>query len=291
MFIFVWFCVKSTGSSPEYSGEDDIVKNMIILFFGDIIGKLGRRAIQKVLPELKKEYQPDLVMANVENLAHGKGVTEKTLAEMLAAGIDIFTSGNHVTKKGEYGKILSDEKFPLIRPANYPPAVPGRGYIKLKIKNKNVFVTNLIGRVFMHENFDCPFRKFDELKKLLKLKKNDIIIIDFHAEATSEKNAFAQYVDGQVSAVLGTHTHVPTADGKILPAGTGYISDIGMVGALDSIIGVKKEIVIEQFLTQINQKHEFPETGLTEMDAVLVEIDEKTGKCVSIKRIKKEVTI
>lgn len=269
-----------------------------ILFFGDIVGKIGRKAIQKALPELKEKYQPDLVLANVENLAHGKGVTEKTLNEILEAGIDVFTSGNHITKKGEYGKILSDEKFPLIRPANYPPAVPGRGYIKFKIRNpkseirnRYVYIVNLIGRVFMHENFDCPFRKFDELKKLLKLKKNDIIIIDFHAEATSEKNAFAYYVDGQVSCVLGTHTHVPTADEKIIANGTGYISDIGMVGALDSIIGVKKEIVIEQFLTQINQKHEFPETGLTEVDAVFVEIEEKTGKCISIKRIKKEVII
>lgn len=264
---------------------------MKILFFGDIVGKIGRKAIKQVLPELRKEYQPDLIMANVENLAHGKGVTEKTLQEMLDAGINVFTSGNHVTKKGEYGKILEDKKFPLVRPANYPPSVPGREYLKIKVKNKNVYIINLLGRVFFQEDFDCPFRKFDELKKLLKLKKNDIIIIDFHAEATSEKNAFAWYVDGRASCVIGTHTHVPTADEKILPGGTGYITDIGMVGPRDSILGVKKDIIIESFLTQINQLHELPEKGEVEVNAVLLEVDEKSGKCLSLKRIQRTIDI
>lgn len=264
---------------------------MTILFFGDIIGKIGRQAIKKVLPELKKEIQPDLIMANVENLAHGKGVTESTLQEMLDAGINVFTSGNHVTKKGEYGKILEDKKWPLVRPANYPTGVPGREYFKIKIKGKNVYIINLVGRVFIREDFDCPFRKFDELKKLLKLKKNDIIIIDFHAEATSEKNAFGFYVDGQVSALLGTHTHIPTADEKILPNGTGYITDIGMVGPVDSVLGVKKEGVIETYLTQISGQHEMLDDGEVVVNAVIVEVDEKSGKCTSINRVKKSVNI
>ena len=267
---------------------------MTILFFGDVVGKIGRKAIKKVLPKLKKEYQPDLIMANVENLAHGKGVTERTLQEMLKAGIDVFTSGNHIAKKSEYGKILENEKYPLVRPANYPPAVPGREYLKTKYKtqltkrgnkDKDIYVINLLGRVFFQDDFDCPFRKFDELEKLLKWGKSDIIIVDFHAEATSEKNAFGWYVDGRASCVLGTHTHVPTADEKILPGGTGYITDVGMVGAADSVIGVKKERVIEQFLTQINQSHELAEKGEVSVNAVLVEIDEKTGKCTGIKRV------
>ena len=149
----------------------------------------------------------------------------------------------------------------------------------------DIYVINLLGRVFFQDDFDCPFRKFDELEKLLKWGKSDIIIVDFHAEATSEKNAFGWYVDGRASCVLGTHTHVPTADEKILPGGTGYITDVGMVGAADSVIGVKKEIVIEQFLTQINQSHELAEEGEVSVNAVLVEIDEKTGKCTGIKRV------
>ncbi len=270
---------------------------MTILFFGDIFGKAGRQAIKKVLPELKKEIQPDLVLANVENLAHGKGVTEKTLQEMLDAGIDVFTSGNHVTKKGEYGKILEDKKWPLIRPANYPPSVPGRDYIKLKVESKkskvkkNVFIINLMGRVFIRENFDCPFRKFDELYKLLKPKKHDIIIVDFHGETTSEKNAFAWYVDGQVSAVLGTHTHVPTADERIFPQGTAFITDVGMVGPTNSVIGVAKEGIIETFLTQISNMHEMVEEGEVVVNSVLLDIDDKKGKVKKIQRIQKIINI
>ncbi len=274
---------------------------MTILFFGDIVGKIGRRAMEKILPELKNEFglaspdasqgRPDLILANVENLAHGKGVTEKTLQEMLAAGINAFTSGNHVTKKGEYGKILSDEKYPLLRPANYPTNVPGREYLKLKIKGKNVWLINLLGRVFMHDNFDCPFRKFDELRKLLKIKKNDIVIVDFHAEATSEKRAFGWYADGRASLVVGTHTHVPTADEDILPQGTGIISDVGMVGAIDSVLGVKKEIIIEKFLTQISTLHEYAEEGEVEVNALVAEINEANGKCQKIARIRKRVTV
>ena len=264
---------------------------MTILFFGDIVAKLGREAVKKVLPELKKKYQPDLILANAENLAHGKGVTEKTLNEMIEAGIQAFTSGNHITKKGEYAKILSDKKYPLIRPANYPPAVPGKEYLKIKIKNKTVYIMNFLGRVFFPESPDCPFRKFDELYKLLKIKKSDIVIVDLHSEATSEAVAFGWYLDGRVSAIIGTHTHVQTADEKILPGGTGYITDVGMVGGTNTVIGVKKENIIERFLTQVSILHEFPESGSAEVNAVLIEIDDKSGKCLSIKRINKRVEI
>jgi len=262
---------------------------MKILFFGDIVGKIGRQAIKKILPELKQQFQPDLIIANAENLAHGKGVTEKTLQEMIDVGINAFTSGNHVFKKDS--EVLKDKKIPLIRPANYPLSVVGQQYLKLKINKKNVFILNLMGRVFIREDFDCPFRKFDELKKLLKFKKNDIVIIDFHAEATSEKNAFAFYVDGQVSAVLGTHTHIPTADEKILPNGTGFITDVGMVGPTDSVLGVAKEGVIDTFLTQIGNQHEMLESGEVVINSVLLDINDKTSKCQKISRIQKFVNI
>ncbi|HPA25272.1 MAG TPA: TIGR00282 family metallophosphoesterase [bacterium] len=264
---------------------------MTIIFFGDIVGKIGREAIKKVLPELNKKFKPDLIMANVENLAHGKGVTEKTLDEMVEAGINIFTSGNHITKKGEFGKILSDEKYQLVRPANYPPTVVGREYLKLKIKNKNVFILNFLGRVFFRETVDCPFRKFDEIYNLLKIKKNDIVLIDFHAEATSEKRAFGWYVDGRASALFGTHTHIETADEKILPLGTGYITDVGMTGGLETVIGVKKDNIIEGFLSQTTVLHEFPETGPVEVNALLIKIDDQSGKCWELKRIHKEIKI
>lgn len=264
---------------------------MTILFFGDIVGKISRQAIKKIIPELKKELQPDLIMANVENLAHGKGVTENTLQEMLDAGISAFTSGNHITKKGDFKEILENKKYPLVRPANYPPSVPGREYIKVKAGKKDVYIINFSGRVSIREDFDCPFRKFDELKKLLKLKKNDIVIVDFHAETTSEKVAFGFYVDGQVSAVLGTHTHIPTADEKILSKGTGYITDVGMVGPVDSVLGIKKEGVIETYLTQVGSKHELIEQGEVVVNAIVLDIDDKSGKCKDIKRIKRIINI
>jgi len=262
---------------------------MKILFFGDIVGKIGRKAITKILLKLQKELQPDLVMANVENLAHGKGVTEKTLQEMLDAGIDVFTSGNHVLKKDI--EILENKNFPIIRPANYPSSVPGKEYLKLKVNKKDVYIFNFMGRVFIREDFDCPFRKFDELYKDLKIKKDDIVLIDFHTETTSEKNAFAFYVDGRVSAVIGTHTHIPTADEKVLPNGTGFITDVGMVGAVDSVLGVAKEGIIETFLTQIGSKHEMVDEGEVVANAVLLDIDEKSGKCKKIERVQRKIQI
>ncbi|HPI67219.1 MAG TPA: TIGR00282 family metallophosphoesterase [bacterium] len=268
---------------------------MTILFFGDVVGKLGRRALAKALPELKKKYQPDLIMANVENLAHGQGVTAKTLNEIKTLGINVFTSGNHVTKKGEYGELLKSQEFNLLRPANYPPTVPGKEYLALNFKTKNglkkIYIINLLGRVFFSESADCPFRKLDYLLKLIKPKKSDIILIDLHAEATSEKVAFGWYADGRVSVVLGTHTHVPTADEKILPGGTGYLTDVGMVGGVNTVIGVKKEIIIDKFLTQTGMAHEFPENGQAVINAVVVAIDDKTAKCLSLKRIEKLVHI
>ncbi|MEK9129930.1 MAG: TIGR00282 family metallophosphoesterase [Patescibacteria group bacterium] len=263
-----------------------------ILFIGDIVGKIGRAGVRQLLPKLKKSFKIDLVLANVENLAHGKGVSEKTLKEIQEAGVDIFTSGNHIWKKRkEVEEIFEKQNFFLLRPANYPSGVSGVGERIFTINKKKILVINLIGRVFLKENFDCPFRTIDKILKKYKKEKLTAILIDFHAEATSETRAMGFYVDGRVSAVFGTHTHVPTADAKILPNGTAYVTDAGMVGAEDSVIGVEKENVIKMYLTQINHQFVYPEKGECVFNAVLIEIDLKTNKVASIKRVDRKIII
>lgn len=262
-----------------------------VLFFGDIIGKLGRLGVKKILPKLKKDFAPDLVIANVENLAHGDGVTSKTLEEIQSYGVIFFTSGNHFLAKKEVVEIFDKNSFPLIRPANYPPEVAGVGWQIAEIRKEKVLIINLIGRVFMHDNFDCPFRKFDEIWQNFKEEKLAGVIVDFHAEATSEKVAFAHYVANRASAVLGTHTHVATCDSRILAGKTLCVSDIGMVGALDSVIGVKKEEVIDKFLKQIPTKFKLPEEGQCLVNSVYFEINPKTQAVTRFKRIDKIINI
>ncbi|MFH1597798.1 MAG: TIGR00282 family metallophosphoesterase [Patescibacteria group bacterium] len=264
-----------------------------ILFFGDVVGKIGRAALTKVVPEYREQYDPDLMLLNVENLAHGKGVTKKTLAEMEELGFDLFTSGNHIWRKKEVGDIVMEEGSKVLRPANYPPNVPGFGHKVIDVGTKKVLVINLIGRVFFTESFDCPFRKFDEIFEQLEKDwpKFAAVIVDFHAEATSEKNALGHYLDGRASAVMGTHTHIGTADQKILKEGTGYVSDIGMIGALDSVIGVDKENVIKMFLDSVNYTFEIPEEGKAVINAVYLEVDPKTKKTTKIERADKETTV
>ncbi|MBU2575876.1 TIGR00282 family metallophosphoesterase [Patescibacteria group bacterium] len=257
---------------------------MKILFLGDIVGKIGRRAVAKVLPDWKEEHDPDFVIANGENLAHGKGFTRDTLDEALKAGIDFFTSGNHIAKKSEGLGLLSDKKLPMIRPANYPPNVPGDGYRVIEVGTTKIAVINLVGRHFIKEKFDCPFRAFDDILKDIP-KSVKIIFVDFHAEATSEKVAFGWHVDGRASAVVGTHTHIPTADASILPKQTAYITDVGMCGAVDSVIGVEKDDIIAEFLDQLPRKHDIPETGQAKVNAVMIDIDKKSGKAESIERL------
>ncbi len=264
---------------------------MKILFFGDIVGKIGRRAVAEVLGEYRRKYKPDLVIANGENLAHGSGITMDTVGEIFEAGIDFLTGGNDTFKKKGVEEIFLAYENKIIRPANYPEGVPGRGYATLKVGGKRVVVINLAGRVFLQQNFDDPFKKFDQIKKLLKIAKSDIVVVDFHGEATSEKSAFSWYVDGAVSVVLGTHTHVGTVDACVLPQGTGFVTDIGMVGAIDGIIGVEKEGPMEIFLKQTPAKFEIPEEGRVQVNAVLLEIDNKDGRTKKIKRIDKEITI
>jgi len=251
-----------------------------ILHIGDIVGKRGRQIIKELVPKIKQEYQIDFCIANGENAAGGFGLTQKTAKEIFSAGIDSITSGNHIWDKKEVYQIIEDEN--ILRPLNYPPGVPGRGYNFYKVKNDILAVINLSGRVFVDE-LDCPFRAvISEINKIKEKTKN--IIVDMHAEATSEKIAMGWYLDGKVSAVIGTHTHVQTADERILPEGTAYITDVGMTGARDSVIGVKKEIIIKRFLTQIPLRFEVAK-GIGQICAVVVEIDSDTGKAKSIIRI------
>jgi len=250
-----------------------------ILAIGDIIGKPGRKAMEEILPGLYSEYNINLVIGNGENVAGGLGVTPSTARELFDSGIDVITTGNHIWAHKEIIPDL-DSELALLRPLNYPPTNPGRGYL---LKN-NVLIVNLVGRVFIG-NFDCPFRAMDQL--LAEFEHKSIpIIVDFHAEATSEKVAMGKYLDGRVSAVLGTHTHVGTIDAHILPGGTAYVTDIGMVGPIDSVIGVDPDSAINGFLTQIPRRLSAGK-GKANFDAILVEVDENTGKAVDIQRIRR----
>ena len=255
---------------------------MLVLAIGDIIGRPGRQAVQKLLPDLRKQYGTDLVIANVENVAGGLGVTPPTASELLEAGVDVMTSGNHVWAHKEILPYLDNEEMPLLRPLNYPPGVAGRGYLV----NGKVLVVNLIGRTFMSD-YDCPFRAMDSLLEEIG-GKPPIIIVDFHAEATSEKVAMGRYLDGRVSAVLGTHTHVGTIDAQLLPQGTAYVTDIGMTGPMESVIGDDINAVLQRFLTMIHNRLPVGQ-GKVMFNAVLVRIDNKSGKATSIERIYKEV--
>lgn len=253
---------------------------MNILVIGDIVGKPGRLVISRHLRSLRKQYKIDFVIANGENTAGGFGLTSSTARELLDEGVNMITSGNHIFAQKEIIPFL-DTDMPVIRPLNYPPGVPGRGY---RIAGK-VLVVNLIGRTFM-SNYDDPFRAMDKLLHDLK-DRPKIIIVDFHAEATSEKVALGRYLDGRVTAVLGTHTHVGTIDTQILKGGTAYVTDIGMTGPTDSIIGDDADAVLQRFLTQMPH-HLTVGKGKPELNAVIVEADESTGKAISIQRIQRE---
>ncbi|KPJ85211.1 hypothetical protein AMJ57_03960 [Parcubacteria bacterium SG8_24] len=265
---------------------------MRILAFGDIMGRIGRTAVKEVLPELRREIAPDLVLANGENLARGKGITPNTIREMHEAGIDLFTTGNHVWNRKEYHEVMTDPELRelVIRPANYPPDVPGRGSKILTIGTKNVLVINLLGRVFGEVHCRDPFRTFDGLLEEHADRNPAAVLVDFHAEATSEKVAFGWYVDGRASAVWGTHTHIPTRDERILPGGTAYITDVGMCGFADGVLGITKEPVLRHFLTQLPVRHEIPERGPTTVEAVVVTL-ESDGRAGSIGHVRRALTI
>ncbi len=264
---------------------------MKILFIGDIFGRPGRNTVKKLLPEYKTKHGIHLVIANAENMHHGKGVEESQLQEMQKAGVDFFTSGNHIWKEKAIIPRLSDKKLPLIRPANYPESAPGRGFqvIEGGLMQK-VLVINLMGRVFMPTHLDDPFRTADRILKQFEHEQLSAIFVDFHAETTSEKAALANYLDGRISALIGTHTHVPTFDARILPNGTAFQTDVGFTGPIDSIIGLEKESIIKNFLTQVPVKHEVAD-GDTIFNATIIEIDDQSKKAVSIEQIQRKVEV
>ena len=259
---------------------------MNIMMIGDICGRPGRQTAAHFIPILKQEYSLDLIIANGENSAGGVGITAKVLDELLAMGIDIITTGNHVWDKKEIFSFIDSGK-PLIRPANYPPNTPGKGYYMVKIQNRNVGIINLAGRTFMPP-IDCPFRRINEILSELQ-ELCEIIIIDFHAEATSEKSALGWYLDGKVSCVAGTHTHIQTADERILPQGTAYISDLGMVGPWNSILGVDKEPIITKFLTGLPVKFSVAADDDTIFCGIIIQIDDHSSKANKIIRIQKHL--
>ena len=254
---------------------------MRILVIGDVIGRPGRRAVKLLVPSLRQELGLDLVVANGENAAGGKGLTPETAEELLASGVDVLTSGNHIWEHKEIVPYLEGPR-PVLRPLNYPASVPGRGYIVLE----RAMIVNLLGRTFVG-SFDCPFQT---INLLLASHKNGpaVVIVDFHAEATSEKVAMGWYLDGRASAVLGTHTHVGTVDWRLLPQGTAYVSDVGMTGPVDSVIGVEVEAVLQRFLTSLPVRLPVGK-GRVAFQAILVEVDEATGRAKAISRIHQEI--
>lgn len=264
---------------------------LTFLIFGDIVARPGRKALAEIVPQWRKRYQPDLVLANAENLAHGTGVTPKTLAECQSAGVDFFTSGNHVFKKKDVVPLLTDRDTVLLRPANYPPETPGVGHKIVRLGTKSVLVINLMGRVFFNDNYEDPFRTLDQILEHYRRERLSAILVDVHTEATSEAVALGWYADGRVSVVYGTHTHVPTADARVLPGGTGYISDIGMTGLRDSVLGVDKDLIIRKFLTQQPVAHEWPESGWATINAILVTVDPGSHQALEIKLLQKEIDV
>ena len=247
---------------------------------GDVIGKPGRRALQEVLPVLRREQRLDFVVVNGENAAGGFGLTQETADEILAAGADVITSGNHIWDNRDILPWMNGE-FPILRPANYPRGAPGHGMLRIG----QVAVINLQGRVFMPEGLDSPFETVDGLLAELQQDPPKVVLVDFHRETTSEQGAMGWYLAGRVAAVVGTHTHVPTADARVLPGGTAFVSDLGMTGPMNSVIGSNVEDVLARFLTAMPRRLNVAENGPVQFNSVLIEVDELTGKAVSITRV------
>jgi metallophosphoesterase (TIGR00282 family) len=264
----------------------DLVRCLII---GDIIGKPGRQAVHAVLPDLRRQLDLDMIVANGENLAAGMGITPSLADEMLDSGIDVITSGNHIWDKREIYDYLETDK-PLLRPINYPDETPGRGWLVHHLPDGGeVAVINAMGRVFMNQ-LDSPFAKIDQLLDEAAVELPPVRLVDFHCEITSEKNAMGWHLDGRVSAVVGTHTHVPTADARLLPKGTAYISDIGMTGPRDSIIGMSVETVMPRFLRHLPTRFAVAE-GPVSFNAVLIEAERGSGRARSIELVQRLVEV
>lgn len=261
---------------------------MKILMIGDIYGRTGRDAVEKHLPELRREHAPDLVIANCDNAAHGLGITPSIAKELYALGIDLLTGGDHVWDQRDMVPHLDREPF-VLRPTNFPEGTPGKGSHIVKTKNGNdVLVLHALGRVHHHLQFDNPFLVIDKLLQKYELGKNvGAIVLDFHAGATSEKNAMGVFLDGRVSAVVGTHTHIPTADARILKGGTAFMTDLGMTGDYDSIIGAEQTNPLHVFKTGLKFERFKPAEGEATLCGAVIEIDDKTGLAKTITPVRK----
>jgi 2',3'-cyclic-nucleotide 2'-phosphodiesterase len=259
-----------------------MTKPLTVICVGDVFGEPGRRAVQMLLPKLKKQHEADLAVVNVENSASGFGVTPLIARTFLEQGVDVMTSGNHIWDKKEIIEYIGKENL-LLRPANYPPGTPGAGSIVVKAGPHKVAVLNLMGRVFLPQ-LDCPFRKADEELERLRAE-TPIIVVDMHAEATSESQAMGWHLDGRVSVVVGTHRHVQTADERLLPKGTAYITDLGLTGPTDSVIGVEPELALARFISGMPNRFE-PAKGPAMLQGVVIRIDPETGRGLSIERLR-----
>ncbi|MFC1656544.1 YmdB family metallophosphoesterase [Patescibacteria group bacterium] len=255
---------------------------MKILYLGEIVSKPGRKAIKEYLPKLIKKHKPDFVFANGENLTHNRGMNERHLQEILDIGVDYFTTGNHIWDNKTFFPKLEKEDTPVLRPANYSDNLPGKSYIRITKDSNTVFLFNLSGRTFMDEKIKSPFLVADEILK--NKQTNDVVVLDFHAETTSEKLALSYYLQKKVQLFIGSHTHVPTADEEVRGTGMAYITDIGMIGPKESVLGIKKEIIIKKFLTNSSIVHDIA-GGDAIFNAILVNVDIKTKKSTSIQRI------
>ena len=258
---------------------------MRFLIFGDVVGRPGREAVTRVLPELRDEHKPDNVIINVENIAHGMGISPTAMAEARAWQADVYTTGDHAWDNKAGVPLLDDQALPIVRPANYPENVPGRGYHIFSSGAYRVAVLNLQGQVFFKNDPNNPFHTADALLRQDDIKSADVVLIDWHVEATSEARALGWHLDGRVAALWGTHTHVPTADAQILPGGTGYITDVGMCGNYHSIIGGDRAM-LKGFLQQLKARYTVDDTGPLEIGALLIDVDPSSGTTTQIKHLR-----
>ena len=264
-----------------------------ILFFGDVVGALGREGLVRALPPLKERFMPNLVIANVENLAHGVGVTLKTLNELVNAGIDAFTGGNHSWDNPLGAPLFEDPEWSmkLSVPTNFGASKGGKNAILVEKEGARILLTNVMGQLFTHPNTSSPFTALEKILKEHATDKPDAILVDIHAEATSEKEAFGHFADGKAAAVFGSHTHIPTNDHKILPGGTAYITDLGRCGAYDSVLGFEKTSAVKRFLSESSGKYDLVKTGRCEVNGVAFTVDLDTGHTVELTRIREFVDI
>lgn len=260
---------------------------MRFLVMGDVVGRPGREAVTRALPDLRRDFTPDHVIINIENIAHGNGISPDTWTEALSWHADVYTTGDHAWDNETGWPILNDPNAPLVRPANYPAGVPGRGWQVFSSGAYRVAVINVQGQVFFKNHPLSPFATIDHLWGQPDIAGVDVVLIDFQAEATSEKRALGWHVDGRASALWGTHTHVPTADAQILPEGTGYISDIGMAGLHHSIIGADRETSLKHFRTQLKVKQTYDSGGPLELGGAIIDVDPTTGKTTHIELVRR----